>query len=105
MIAGIDPFTDKDAMSIYHNILKCKLKFPKDFDADAKSLVKHLLILDLSKRFGNLKNGVNDIKKHRYFASISLGNLLTKKISAPWKPPVKSDDDISNFGIFEDSLK
>lgn len=32
MIAGVDPFNDKDAMSIYHNILKCKLRFPKDFD-------------------------------------------------------------------------
>ena len=105
MIAGIDPFSDKDAMSIYHNILKCKLKFPKDFDPDAKSLVKHLLILDLSKRYGNLKNGISDIKKHRYFASINLGHLLNKKISAPWKPTIKSEDDISNFGIFEDSEK
>ena len=105
MIAGIDPFSDKDAMSIYHNILKCKLKFPKDFDPDAKSLVKHLLILDLSKRYGNLKNGISDIKKHRYFASINLGHLLNKKISAPWKPTIKSEDDVSNFGIFEDSGK
>lgn len=32
MIAGIDPFTDEDPMNIYHNILKCKLKFPKSFD-------------------------------------------------------------------------
>ena len=71
---------------------------------DAKSLVKHLLVLDLSKRYGNLKNGVNDIKKHRFLNSINLGNLLAKKINAPFKPTVKTDDDISNFGIFEDSL-
>ena len=58
MLAGIDPFSDKDAMSIYHNILRGKIKFPKDFDPDAKSLVKHLLVLDLSKRYGNLKNGI-----------------------------------------------
>lgn len=32
MIAGIDPFSDKDAMSIYNNILKCRLQFPKNFD-------------------------------------------------------------------------
>ena len=59
MVAGIDPFSDKDAMSVYHNILKGKLRFPKGFDPDAKSLVKHLLISDLSKRYGNLKNGKN----------------------------------------------
>ncbi len=59
MLAGIDPFSDKDPMSVYHNILKGKLRFPKDFDQDGKSLIKHLLVSDLSKRFGNLKNGKN----------------------------------------------
>lgn len=48
-------------MAIYQNILKGKIKFPRDFDADAKSLVKHLLVADLTKRYGNLKGGVNDI--------------------------------------------
>ncbi len=57
MIAGIDPFADDDPLTIYQNILKGKLHFPKDFDSDAKSLVKHLLVNDLSKRYGNLKNG------------------------------------------------
>ena len=57
MIAGIDPFADDDPLVIYQNILKGKLYFPKSFDNDAKSLVKHLLTNDLSKRYGNLKNG------------------------------------------------
>jgi hypothetical protein len=57
MIAGIDPFADDDPMIIYQNILKGRLHFPKGFDNDAKSLVKHLLVSDLSKRYGNLKNG------------------------------------------------
>jgi serine/threonine protein kinase len=32
MIAGIDPFNDEDPMSIYKNILKGEVKFPKNFD-------------------------------------------------------------------------
>jgi protein kinase A len=32
MNAGIDPFTDDDPMNIYQNILKGKIKFPKDLD-------------------------------------------------------------------------
>lgn len=63
MIAGIDPFADDDPLVIYQNILKGRLRFPKDFDADAKSLVKHLLVNDLTKRFGNLKNGTFDAIK------------------------------------------
>ena len=57
MLAGIDPFNDDDPMIIYQNILKGRLKFPSGFDSDAKSLVKHLLVADLSARYGNLKNG------------------------------------------------
>jgi protein kinase A len=63
MLAGIDPFNDDDPMIIYQNILKGRLKFPSGFDSDAKSLVKHLLVADLSSRYGNLKNGkkfIND---------------------------------------------
>jgi protein kinase A len=59
----------------------------------------------LSKRYGNLKNGVADIKKHRYLNAINLNNLLSKKISPPYRPNVKGEDDVSNFGVFEDSMK
>jgi hypothetical protein len=59
MHAGIDPFNDDDPMGIYKNILRGKISFPSTFDKDAKSLVKHLLVADLSKRFGNLKDGKN----------------------------------------------
>ena len=57
MNAGIDPFNDDDPMGIYKNILRGKIQFPQSFDKDAKSLVKHLLVADLSKRYGNLKDG------------------------------------------------
>ena len=103
MIAGIDPFADDDPMVIYQNILKGKLHFPKGFDNDAKSLVRHLLTADLSKRYGNLKNGVNDIKQHRYMNTINFNNLLSKKISPPYRPKVKSSGDTSNFSNYKDS--
>ena len=43
MIAGIDPFNSDDPMTLYSNILESNLKFPINFDRDAKSLVIHLL--------------------------------------------------------------
>ena len=58
MLAGIDPFNDQDPMMIYQNIIRGNLKFPRTFDKDGRSLVKHLLVSDLSKRYGNLKNGL-----------------------------------------------
>jgi len=56
---------------------------------NAKSLVKHLLVADLSKRYGNLKNGANDIKTHRWFNVIDWNELVSKKLPSPYKPVVK----------------
>lgn len=103
MNAGIDPFTDEDPMGIYQKILKGKVKFPRNFDKNAKSLVKHLLVADLSKRYGNLKNGANDIKNHRWFAGIDWGKLVNKDIQVPYKPVVKSPNDTSNFSSYPES--
>ena len=75
---GIDPFTADDPMQIYQNILSGKIRFSSSFDSDAKSLVRHLVEHDLSKRYGNLKNGVDDVKKHRYFKHIDWKILAQK---------------------------
>jgi protein kinase X len=56
---------------------------------DAKSLIKHLLVADLSKRYGNLKGGVEDIKQHRWFNKVDWKNLLAKKLPVFYKPSVK----------------
>jgi serine/threonine protein kinase len=105
MIAGIDPFSDDDPMMVYQKILKGKIKFPSSFDSNAKSLVKHLLEADLTKRYGNLKGGVADVKGHRLFKSLDFTKLSLKQIAAPYTPKVKSVSDISNFGSYPDSDK
>jgi len=51
--------------------------------------VKHLLQADLSKRYGNLKNGVNDIKGHRFFNGLNWSKLLTKEIKSFYIPEIK----------------
>ena len=90
MNAGIDPFNDEDPMLIYQKILKGKFKFPQSFNSNAKSLVKHLLEADLSKRYGNLKGGVSDIKNHRFFKGLDWDNLVNLKINPPYVPKVSS---------------
>lgn len=89
MNAGIDPFNDEDPMLIYQKILKGKIKFPSSFNANAKSLVKHVLEADLSKRYGNLKGGVDDIKNHRFFKGVDWNQLVSKQIKAPYTPKVR----------------
>lgn len=103
MNAGIDPFTDEDPMIIYQNILKGKVRFPKDFDKEVKSIIKHLLVADVSKRLGMLKGAAEDVKQHRWFAKIDWKALLAKKIPMAYKPTIKSPGDTSNFNTYPDS--
>lgn len=103
MLVGIDPFSDEEPMAVYQNILKGKLKFPSTFEADAKSLVKHLLVADLGKRYGNLKGGVNDIKEHRWYNSFDWNKLLHKELKSPWVPKIKNEGDTSNYSQYPDS--
>lgn len=103
MIAGIDPFSDDDPMMVYQKILKGKIKFPSGFDSNAKSLIKHLLESDLTKRYGNLKGGVKDIKGHRFFKELSWEKLINMELPMPYMPKVKNEADISNFSNYPDS--
>ena len=90
MHAGYAPFTDDDPMNIYKKIINTKPRYPAGFDAKLKSLVKHLLRRDLSKRYGNLVGGVGDIKNHRFFAGVAQPELLAKAITPPHVPPAKA---------------
>jgi serine/threonine protein kinase len=103
MVVGYPPFVDEDPMGIYQKILSGKIVFPKVFDKDAKGLVKKLLTADLGKRYGNLKNGVDDIKQHKWFNNIVWTDLLEKKMPSPFKPKVAADNDTSNFDDYPDS--
>ena len=103
MLVGIDPFSDDDPMKTYQKILKGKINFPKTINKDAKSLIKHLLTQDTSKRFGCLKSGVKDILNHRFFEGFDWKNFVYLSMPAPYIPNVKSDDDTSNFEKYPES--
>ncbi|CBZ54071.1 putative tubulin-tyrosine ligase family protein [Neospora caninum Liverpool] len=102
MMVGYPPFLDDDPLGIYQKILAGKFVFPKFFDKDAKVLVKKLLQADLSKRWGNLKNGVRDIKECKWFCTVVFEDLRAKKVVARYKPTIKGMDDLSNFEAYPD---
>ncbi|XP_026190945.1 cAMP-dependent protein kinase catalytic subunit alpha [Cyclospora cayetanensis] len=97
MLVGYPPFLDDDPLGIYQKILCGKYVFPKFFDKDAKLLVRKLLQADLSKRWGNLKDGVRDIKECKWFSTIDFADIRAKRIPAQFKPVIKGVDDVSNF--------
>mmetsp|Transcript_90839 Transcript_90839/g.234568 ORF Transcript_90839/g.234568 Transcript_90839/m.234568 type:complete len:108 (+) Transcript_90839:1-324(+) len=90
-------------MGIYQKILAGKVYFTKYFDKYANRLVKKLLTADLSKRYGNLKDGSDDILKHKWLASVDFAKLEKFEIPAPYKPQMKDDLDTSNYEEIPDS--
>ncbi|KAJ1555228.1 camp-dependent protein kinase catalytic subunit [Cladochytrium tenue] len=96
MLAGHPPFYDEDPFKLYEKILICKLRFPPHFDPMARDLVRRLLTPDLSKRFGNLKGGSEDIKRHRWFHGIDWDSLRNLEIIVPYVPKVGHAGDTSN---------
>ena len=105
MLVGSDPFGDEDPMKTYQKILKGKINYPKDMNKDAKSLIKHLLTQDTSKRYGCLRNGVKDILNHRFFYGFDCKNFVYLSMPATYIPKIKSNEDTSNFEEYPESDK
>ena len=103
MICGVDPFDDDSPMKIYENILEGKIKFSSDFDDKSKSLIKHLLERDVSKRYGNLKYGVEDIKNHEFFNNLNWDKLLNQEIPAEFIPIIKDNNILKYYDFYPDN--
>ncbi|XP_067936048.1 cAMP-dependent protein kinase catalytic subunit alpha-like [Watersipora subatra] len=106
MAAGYPPFFADQPIQIYEKIVSGKVRFPGHFSSDLKDLLRNLLQVDLTKRFGNLKNGVNDIKGHRWFSSTDWIAIYQKKVEAPFIPKCGGPADTTNFDDYvEEALR
>ena len=104
MIAGYPPFFDENPFGIYQKILAGKIDFPKNyFDDAAKSLISKLLVQDSSKRLGCLAGRCVDVMKHKFFKSLDFTAVALRKLSPPFVPPVRADDDNSMFDRYPES--
>lgn len=102
MLAGYPPFYDEDHFKLYEKILVGKVRWPQHIDPYAKDLIKRLLTADLTKRYGNLKGGVGDIKRHKWFADIDWKKMRRQEIQPPIVPVVQHEGDTSNFDQYEE---
>ncbi|ORY46367.1 Pkinase-domain-containing protein, partial [Rhizoclosmatium globosum] len=102
MIAGHPPFFDDDPFRLYEKIVACRLAFPPFMHPLAKDLIRRLLTPDLSRRYGNLRDGALDIKLHPWFQGVDWDAMWELKVEAPYIPDVKGDHDTSHFDEYEE---
>jgi len=104
MLAGYPPFYDENPFGIYQKILAGKIEFPRQFDSKAKDLIKKLLSNDRTKRLGCLRNGVEDIKKSKWFGKTDWEAVYNLTLPAPFLPEVTGDGDTHHFDPYPDSV-
>lgn len=106
MLAGYPPFYDESPFGIYQKVLTGRIDHPRHFDVKAKDLIKRLLTHDRTKRFGCLRNGVDDIKKHKWYKDTNWAAVPQRGLApVPFQPSVQAPDDTSMFDKYPESIE
>lgn len=104
MVASYSPFSvgDPDQMVMMERIVAGKFKIPSTFSAELKNFIQNILQKDLTKRYGNLKGGVDDIKSHAWFKVTNWHSLVNRSVEPPYVPKVSGPGDFSQFEEYDD---
>ncbi|XP_027001145.1 cAMP-dependent protein kinase catalytic subunit PRKX-like isoform X1 [Tachysurus fulvidraco] len=105
MLSGYPPFFDDNPFGIYQKVLSAKLNIPRQLDFHVKDLIKKLLVVDKSKRLGNLRGGAEDVKNHKWFRSVDWDVVPQRKLKPIIIPAVAHEGDPSNFETYPEEKR
>ncbi|XP_060792710.1 cAMP-dependent protein kinase catalytic subunit PRKX-like isoform X1 [Neoarius graeffei] len=134
MLSGYPPFFDDNPFGIYQKVLSAKLNIPRQLDfyvhiiletdcqetvtvpdnvhystvgsiARLRDLIKKLLVVDKTKRLGNLRGGAEDVKSHKWFRSVDWEVVPQRKLKPIIIPEVAHEGDPSNFEAYPEEKR
>ncbi|XP_032190604.1 cGMP-dependent protein kinase 2 isoform X4 [Mustela erminea] len=99
LLTGNPPFSGIDQMMTYNLILKGieKMDFPRKITRRPEDLIRRLCRQNPTERLGNLKNGINDIKKHRWLNGFNWEGLKARNLPSPLQRELSGPTDHSYF--------
>ncbi|XP_063703032.1 cGMP-dependent protein kinase, isozyme 1 isoform X2 [Culicoides brevitarsis] len=102
LLTGTPPFAASDPMKTYNLILKGidMIDFPRHMSRTAISLIKRLCRDAPAERLGYQRAGIQEIKKHKWFAGFDWDGLSSLTLQPPILPKVTGPTDSSNFDEF-----
>ncbi|XP_036406521.1 cGMP-dependent protein kinase 1 [Megalops cyprinoides] len=100
LLAGSPPFSSSEPQKIYAKILDGVLKFPPYMSEAAKSLISKLCRPRPGQRLGNTKNGIKEVRHHRWFSSINWHKLRVAQLEAPTVRLIRKGPCYINFDRF-----
>ncbi|XP_013858163.1 cGMP-dependent protein kinase 2 [Austrofundulus limnaeus] len=102
LLTGNPPFSGPDPIKIYTMVLHGieKVDFPKRIGKRPDELIRRLCKLNPVERLGNKKNGILDIKKHKWFQGFNWDGLRCRQLLSPLNRQLKGPMDHSYFDVF-----
>lgn len=97
MLTGALPFQGANRKETMTQILKAKLGMPGFLSPEAQSLLRALFKRNPQNRLGSSNQGIEELKRHAFFATINWDKLHKREINPPFKPAVVQTDDAFYF--------
>jgi len=106
LMTGHPPFESPSPMQIYAKVMKGigKVSFPPRCSGPIADLVKSLLKRDPADRLPMKPGKVQNLRKHKWFATFSWEQMESQTMDAPYKPAVKSMSDLANFNARKEDM-
>jgi serine/threonine protein kinase len=98
MLVGYPPFTDEDTMTTFAKIREPeKIVYPEGLSPESVHFIRSLLVVDPSRRLGNIHRETEDIKNHPWLAPIDWMEVARRSGDGPIIPQVQGPSDTQNF--------
>eukprot|EP00283_Hemiselmis_rufescens_P001972 CAMPEP_0173469804 /NCGR_PEP_ID=MMETSP1357-20121228/77552_1 /TAXON_ID=77926 /ORGANISM="Hemiselmis rufescens, Strain PCC563" /LENGTH=743 /DNA_ID=CAMNT_0014438057 /DNA_START=90 /DNA_END=2318 /DNA_ORIENTATION=+ len=107
MICGLPPFYSDCTTKAYRRLLTDPIEYPPHVSEEARKLLRGLLHVDLTRRFGSRDaprdSCQTDVERistkwsFAWFVPINWAQLLNKQVKAPFTPNVSGAGDLSNI--------
>ncbi|CAI2380583.1 unnamed protein product [Moneuplotes crassus] len=92
MIGGFSPFRSPDPQTLYENILKLNITWPRNIDKISKDLISQMLVCEPEMRLP-----LTSIKEHLFFKNIDWEALSNRKVSPPFVPDLEDEFSLEYF--------
>ncbi|KFO22946.1 Protein kinase C eta type [Fukomys damarensis] len=98
MLCGHAPFEAENEDDLFEAILNDEVVYPTWLHEDATGILKSFMTKNPTMRLGSLtQGGEHAILRHPFFKGIDWAQLNNRQLEPPFRPRIKSREDVSNF--------
>ncbi|CAB1330984.1 unnamed protein product [Coregonus sp. 'balchen'] len=99
MLSGHAPFESENEDDLFESILNEEIIYASWLSADAVNILKAFLTKNPARRLGCVaaEGGENAVTSHAFFTGINWDKLNCREQEPPFKPRIKTAEDVNNF--------